>query len=216
MKKDLIDFINFIARDIPPGEVNSDGLEEDAIDIYEILVNESSPYDILLEQSCFIATKHRIEKHLSDKMLSKEAHASLPLLSLKKQPSRMKSVQQILSRLPTIPEYISRAAICESEPLHHSQVLPPALQPGHQPGREQAVLHQLGGHAVTHQGVLPPALPPGHQHGCEQAVPPRVFYLKPCHLAISMVMSRLFYTSWGSSCNPPGCSTSSPSTWPWS
>ena len=63
MKKDLIDYINFLARDIPPGAVNSAGLEEDVMDIFEILVEEVSPHDILLEQCVFLATKRRIEVH---------------------------------------------------------------------------------------------------------------------------------------------------------
>ena len=72
MKKDLIDFINYLARDIPPGEVNSTGLEEDVMDIFEILGNEVSPHEILLEQSVFIATKQRIENHITNKMLSEK------------------------------------------------------------------------------------------------------------------------------------------------
>ena len=72
MKKDLIDTINFIARDIPPGEVNSAGLEDDVINIYATLKTESSSHEILLEHSCFIATKQRIENHIKYKKLIEE------------------------------------------------------------------------------------------------------------------------------------------------
>ena len=96
MKKDLIDFINYLARDIPPGELNSTGLKDDVIAIFEMLVNELSLHEILFEQTVCIATTRRIKNHITNKMLSKKAN--LPMQYSQYNKSR-RSVQKINSRL---------------------------------------------------------------------------------------------------------------------
>ena len=65
MRQDVLDYINFLARDLPKGSVNSDRLADDVIFMYEKLHSEySSAHNILLELACFLATKNLIEDHL--------------------------------------------------------------------------------------------------------------------------------------------------------
>ena len=67
MKQDLIDHINYLARDIPPGAVNSRRLEDDVIDLYNRFINEKNEHEIVLEHACYIATKTRIETYIENK-----------------------------------------------------------------------------------------------------------------------------------------------------
>ena len=65
MKQDFLDYINFLAKDLPHGSVNSEGLRDTVIFFYEKFLSEySSPKEILLEHALLIATKQLIEDHL--------------------------------------------------------------------------------------------------------------------------------------------------------
>ena len=130
MKKEFLDFINYIAKDIPAGEVSSVGLEEDIIDIYNILSKNTSSKEILLEQACFLGTKQRIEKHLENNKLN-EIRCR-----------RRVRHQQFGVQAET-----------------HQAILHPHQSHGHQQGRvlggpQQGEPHLHGGCQDPHQGVL--------------------------------------------------------------
>ena len=114
MKKEFIDIINLIAKDIPTGEVNSVGLEEDVIDIYNILRKKTSSHEILLEQACFLATKHRIEKHLENKKLN-EIECRRRVRHQHKQGKYLNR-----SRLPSTPKQYHGTSFLPRQSIFHS------------------------------------------------------------------------------------------------
>ena len=81
MKQDLLDHINFLARNIPAGSVDSTGLEDEVIDLYCQFLKDYSEHEILLEQACFIATKRRIQNYV-------RKQANLPHLPLQSAPGQ--------------------------------------------------------------------------------------------------------------------------------
>ena len=65
MKQDFVDYVNFLAKDLPNGSVNSEGLEDTVLVLYNTFLNEYlSPKQILLEHAYLIATKQLIENHI--------------------------------------------------------------------------------------------------------------------------------------------------------
>ena len=89
MKQELIDHINFLARDIPPGAVNSVGLEDDVIFFYNQYINEFTEHEICLEFACFIATKTRIENHIKNQT-SKQSRLQTQFGVKPRKPSQQK------------------------------------------------------------------------------------------------------------------------------
>ena len=110
MKQDLIDHINFLARDIPHGAVNSFGLEDDVIDLYNHYCCEYTEHEIFLEHACFIATKKRIENFIEKESRLQlqtsqkhiECNQSEPIYRRKSSLPKFK--QPHIPRLPVIPE----------------------------------------------------------------------------------------------------------------
>jgi hypothetical protein len=102
MKQGFIDHINFIARDIPPGAVNSSGLEDDVIVLYNQYMNEHTEHEIILEHACFIATKKRIEKYIEKQSI---LHQQLPLTKIGKLVPDQQFQSKYTPRLPSILEH---------------------------------------------------------------------------------------------------------------
>ena len=140
MKQELIDHINFLARDIPPGAVNSVGLEDDVIFFYNQYINEFTEHEFCLEFACFIATKTRIENHIKNQT-SKQSRLQAQFVVKPRKPSQQKlyhpklpSIQDAeLGELACRPRALQvflasgEASSCLSKPVSPKH---PLLRPG--------------------------------------------------------------------------------------